>query len=47
MSEENEISYELNSKITNFIEESFQIKEFFAFDEEDKVITSLPKGIQS
>lgn len=47
MCQENEISSDLESKITNFIEKSYQIKEAFQYDEYDSVLESLPKNMQS
>ena len=38
MCEENEIPPDLESKVTNFIGESYQIQENFEFDEQDAVL---------
>ena len=46
MCEENEIPSDLETKITNFIGESYEIQENFEFDEHDAVIESLPKDMQ-
>lgn len=46
MCQENEIPSELETKITNFIEESYEIKEKFEYDEYDEVLESLPKSMQ-
>ena len=47
MCRENDIQEELESKVTRYIEQSFQIKESFQFDEYDSVLETLPKNIQS
>ena len=46
MCQENEIPNEIESKVCNFIEESYQIKEQFEYDSHDEVLESLPKTMQ-
>ena len=46
MCQENEIPSELQTKITNFIEESYEIQENFEYEEYDAVLESLPKDMQ-
>ena len=47
MSKDNEISTELVSKVNNFIEQSFEIKEQFEFDEYDQLLSEMPDNLQS
>lgn len=42
MSVENELSGELETRIVNFIRESFAIKDSFLYDEYDALIEKLP-----
>jgi hypothetical protein len=46
ITESSEISNELNWKITNYIEESINLKKNFNFDEEYKFIGNLPKYLK-
>lgn len=46
ITESTEISNELNWKITNYIEESINLKKNFNFDEEYKFIGNLPKYLK-
>ena len=47
MCKENEVCNQVESKISNFIEESYQIKETFEHDARDEVIEFLPRHLQS
>jgi hypothetical protein len=46
MCEDNIISSELQSKVINFIEQSYEIKEAFEYDEFEEVLESLPVKMQ-
>ena len=46
MSSKNKISNELESRVKNYIEKSYQIRKEFNFAEEDKVLDSLPENIR-
>ena len=47
LSEKNNISEDLTSKISNYIEESFNIKKNFNFEEESTFLSSLPSSIKT
>ena len=46
MCEENDIPLELETKVTNYIGQEYEIQENFQFDQQDAVIESLPKDLQ-
>lgn len=47
MCQQNKVHEQLQTKICNFIEESYQIKQAFQFDQYQQVLQSLPKNIHS
>lgn len=47
MSMENDLSMQLQTRIVNFIQESFEIKEAFLYDEYDALIEKLPLNLKS